>query len=261
MPFPKPGHSSSVKLIIPDSEQCNNGHPEMQLSLSKCAPYFSTLIKARWASFGKPGSINGSPFDFLSFLATWESDRVYKLLQSRQCMIFIAREYTRIQQEELSKGMNPEESRARTLQRLMYEEAKEENQVDVHGYADAVTEALRWQSLIDAIGVPEIFLIDYDDEDTDIWGDIPLPDIASVSDEEWPSLLSRLLSPTLGLKEACLRLSGVVDMIERLRGTEELRSREGLVRNIEQRIEHVLGTWKDLPGYFDEDDYSVTDSD
>jgi hypothetical protein len=84
-----------------------------------------------------------------------------------------------------------------------------------------------------------------------------------VNDKEWPFVLSTLLSPTLGLKETCLRLSGVVDMIERLRGTEELGSRESLIRNIEQRIEHVLGSWKDLPGYIsqDEDDYNTIDSD
>jgi hypothetical protein len=179
-------------------------------------------------------------------------------------MMFMAREYTRVQQEELSKGKSLEESRARTFQRLKCEETEGKmSQVDAHAFADAITEALRWQSLVDAVGVPEIFLLDYYDEDTDIWGDIPLPDIASVSDKEWPSLFRTLLSPTLGLKETCLRLSGVVDMIERLRRAEELESRKGLVRNIEQRIEHVLGTWTDLPGCFDEDDddYSMTDSD
>jgi hypothetical protein len=179
-------------------------------------------------------------------------------------MILLVREYTRVQQEELSKGIGLEESRTRAIRRITSEETMEDlGPVDVHESADTISEALRWQSLVDAVGVPEIFLVDYDDEDTDVWGDIPLPNIASVSDKEWPFLLSTLLSPTLGLKETCLRLSGVVDMIERLRGTEELGSRKSLIRNIEQRIEHVLGSWKDLPGYLsqDEDDYNTTDSD
>jgi hypothetical protein len=179
-------------------------------------------------------------------------------------MMFLVREYTKVQQEEQSKGIGLEESRTRAIRRLTSEETKEDlGPVDVHKFADTITEALRWQSLVSAVGVPEIFLIDYDDEDTDAWGDIPVPDIVSVNDKEWPFLLSTLLSPTLGLKETCLRLSGVVDMIERLRVTEELGSRESLIRNIEQRIEHVLGSWKDLPGYLsqDEDDYNSTDSD
>lgn len=52
-------------------------------------------------------------------------------------------------------------------------------------------------------------------------------------------------------------------MIERLRGAKELESRKGLIRNIEQRIKYVLGTWRDLPDCFDkdEDDYSIMDSD
>jgi hypothetical protein len=175
-------------------------------------------------------------------------------------MISIARDYTKVLQEELSNERTLEESRARAIQRIMYADTKDETiPVDIHEFADTITEALRWQSLVDAVGVPETFLIDYDEEDTEIWGDIPLPDIASVSDEKWPSLFSTLLSPTLGLKETCLRLSGLVDMIERLRGARELGSRRCLVKNIEQHIEHVLGTWKDLPGYLD--DYSTASSD
>ncbi|KAH8697475.1 hypothetical protein BGW36DRAFT_378774 [Talaromyces proteolyticus] len=73
-----------------------------------------------------------------------------------------------------------------------------------------------------------------------------MPEIASVSDEECPSLFSRLLSPALGLKEARLRVSGVVHMIEPLEESVISELRTYLVSNIEQRVKSVLGTEEDL---------------
>ncbi|KAF3404143.1 hypothetical protein DPV78_003415, partial [Talaromyces pinophilus] len=177
---PGPEQPSIAKPIIPDSKKCNSGHPGQQPCRPKCTPYFSTLINASWHSFGRPNPTNGSPFNFLSLLANFESDGVYNLLQRRQCMMFLVREYTKVQQEELSKGIGLEESMTRAIRRITSEE-DDLGRVDVHEFADKITEALRWQNLVDAVGVPEVFLIDFDDEDTDVWGDIPVPDIASCS--------------------------------------------------------------------------------
>ncbi|OKL55275.1 hypothetical protein UA08_09431 [Talaromyces atroroseus] len=164
------GNHTGTSIHKPFPQYCNN----------KCCDAFSrtgTTLK-RQTDYTRFQEMQQWPPGAAAIPA--KIDRVYNLLQSRQCMMLIAREYTRVQQEELSKRIGLEESRTRAIRRLTSEETKEDlGPVDVHKFADTITEALRWQSLVYAVGVPEIFLIDYDDEDTDVWGDIPLPNIES----------------------------------------------------------------------------------
>jgi len=49
------------------------------------------------------------------------------------------------------------------------------------------------------------------------------------------------LSPVMGLKETCLRLNGVVDMIQRLGGLDISEKRTFIVGEIDRRIKDVLG--------------------
>ncbi|KAG2421606.1 hypothetical protein HFD88_005581 [Aspergillus terreus] len=52
----------------------------------------------------------------------------------------------------------------------------------------------------------------------DDWEDVTIPRFEEATDEEWMVLLSQLLASSLQLKETCLKLSGVVYMIEHLHG-------------------------------------------
>jgi hypothetical protein len=97
-----------------------------------------------------------------------------------------------------------------------------------------------------------------DDNETNIPDDIPIPAIELVSNEEYHSLREELLSPTLGLKETCLKLSGVVHMIQRLRGLERSELRTFLTQEIKRRVKDVLGDSEDSEDEpFDNEDDSV----
>ncbi|KAJ5677596.1 uncharacterized protein N7477_003229 [Penicillium maclennaniae] len=71
---------------------------------------------------------------------------------------------------------------------------------------------------------------------------MPIPDINSVSNEEYDSLLVNLLDPSLGLKETCLKLSGVVGMIQHLQDLGESEIRTFLAQEIKRRVKDVLGS-------------------
>ncbi|QKX62875.1 uncharacterized protein TRUGW13939_10043 [Talaromyces rugulosus] len=96
---------------------------------------------------------------------------------------------------------------------------------------------------------PEVLLIHYNEDEIVYWGNLPLPDVASVSDDEWSSLLQALLSPALGLKETCVKLRWALDMIERLDGLKESELRTYLVVSIEQRVTKGARHRKEPSGY------------
>jgi hypothetical protein len=270
---------SGIGFFIPNFELDNGRQPEQQAGgepfRPKCAPYFSTLIEAPWGYFGDrkvpvTSNIFAKAFMYLNaHEATW----VYHILEHRLILIELGRKYTRLLQEGLSNGRNLYESRVSATQTIINEESTKVSVLNLpdfeyrfNQFDSAIAEALRWQSLLSAFGVPEILLIHYDGRDTDVWDDIPLPDVESVSDVEWRPLHNKLLSPALGLKETCLKLSGVVDMIQQLKGSENKELRTYLVDNIERRVKIVLGSEKDLPDYVppedeDEDDDSMADAD
>lgn len=274
-PPPRPERSSGAESVIPNPEPCKGTQPKKQADggpsarWPNCAPYFSSLIKASWGYFGWPPSSIKCSFDMI------ETGNVYRALKSRLLAIDVGRRYTQLLQEGMSnKMMSPEEFRAYASRRVIYEAGREDvdptRQRDdlevaefVRGFDRTITLGLRWQDLLDAVGVPEVLLIHYDNEETDFWEDIPFPDVELVSDKEWPFLLNGLLSPSLGLKEACLRLSGVADMIQRLKGLDESELRTYLAVSIQQRVKGVLGDEKSLPDYEcdGEDDESMADAD
>ncbi|GES66682.1 hypothetical protein PEBR_39639 [Aspergillus terreus] len=75
-----------------------------------------------------------------------------------------------------------------------------------------------YRALVDAIGLPEVLLICFDEFEVDDREDVTIPRFEEATDEEWMVSFSRLLAPSLQLKETCLKLSGVVYVIEHLHG-------------------------------------------
>jgi hypothetical protein len=269
--------SSGVESIVYNSQQGNYRLPGEQAddkpSWPKCAPYFSSLIKASWEDFAWPEVSEAYYYDVRPKYITGDdlgTDGVYGTIKNRLFRIDISRRYQSFVQERIACGMGLEESRAYASRRLAYEAGKDDGEkladdtvnAFVLGLDSLLTVALRWQSLMDAVGAPEVLIIHYDEDETEYWGDLPLPDVASVSDDEWPSLFQALLSPALGLKETCLKLSGVIDMIEHLDGLGESELRAYLATSLLQRVKKVLGTEKSLPGHwseYDGDDDSMAD--
>lgn len=249
----------------------------------KCAVYFSTLIKGPWDCFGRPRSTfqHQSTLGRVAMELT-DVEGVYVSLIARLCLTGIGQKYTKALEEGISNGMSKEESRSYAFQRVIDEFKNEdatpgkqlndcEMAVLVQKIDCLLIVALRWKGLFDAIGVPEVFLIQDDGyvqeylEDTLDIPHIDLTDIGSMSEEEWSSVLNELLSPTLALKETCLKLSGVADMIQRLKGSDESELRTYLVEEIKRRVRGVLGDGSDLPGYpedgdDDDDDESMADA-
>ncbi|KAE8337439.1 hypothetical protein BDV24DRAFT_167299 [Aspergillus arachidicola] len=202
-------------------------------SKSKCARCFATLMEAHWEYFGlsslcQPTSNLAGLF---MELETFKANTVYCTLQSRIALVELGREYMTIVEDGVSRGMSEEAVRANICRNLMFnpgmlnegtatriKEGKRDELIEE--FDRSISRALRWKRLHDEIGVPEVFLI----------GGEP----AAADDG--------LLSPTLGLKETCLKLSGMVDMIQRLRGLDHLAAqRIFLVEELKRRVQNVLG--------------------
>lgn len=140
------------------------------------------------------------------------------------------------------------------------------NEIAAHRYK-LISLALEWKTLRDAVGIPEVFLIQFDEDETLDWEeDLPVPRIGLDGDrDERQCPLPELLSPEFDLKETCLRLSGVVDMIERLKGLGRNSELRGfLVEHIRKRVRNVFGHPKDYFGReydSEEENYSEEEDD
>lgn len=241
----------------------------------KCAVYFDTLMKANWENFGiqksRPDTTNGIVWLFME-LYTHEASVLYCRLSSRLAAVDIGKKYTNFFQKAISDGMDEASSRDFASRKLILEtEQKTTDPASQHRSNDddwiknidrVFCIALRWKHLFDTIGVPEIALIGYEDGYEFEWVDMPVPDIESVSNEEYDSLLVKLLDPALSLKETCLKLSGVVGMIQRLKDLEESETRTFLAQEIKRRVKDVLGSPEPLDiseEEEDDDDESMAD--
>lgn len=257
----------------------------------KCALYFSSLIKANWDQFGvapsdsEPPSSNGM-VNMFSFLVTYEAKHVYDSLESRLSLIELGKQYTKIMEDGMSTGMTAENARSFASRKMIYEAGKghghevgvenESQRSDkfIRQVDNMISLALGWKTLCDVIGVPEILLVDFDEDDAYHWeDDIPIPRITLTSDHENTCPLPELLSPRLGLKETCLKLNGVVSLMKRLKGLEERSElRAFLAGEIQWRVQDVFGdpsdyhfgqecdTEEDVDGDSDEDDESMPDA-
>ncbi|KAJ5210546.1 hypothetical protein N7491_010353 [Penicillium cf. griseofulvum] len=242
----------------------------------KCAVYFDTLMKANWESFGIDESMSGTPnvlaWAFME-LYTHEAKALHYELSVRLTTVEIGRKYANFFQKAILDGMDEASSREFAARKLILEtgEARgpgnqhpDSNDDDWIRNIDKVfCVALRWKHLVDTIGVPEIALIGYERGNEFEWDDIPIPNIELVSNEEYDSLRIKLLDPALRLKETCLKLSGVVGMIQRLKDLKDPNIRAFLAQEIKRRVKDVLGSPERLDMSEEEeedDDESMADA-
>jgi hypothetical protein len=230
-------------------------------------------MRVDWAFFGLPSSAfqdSNIVANLFINLAVLETNGLYYSLTRRLVMIDLIKKHTQIFKQEISDGLSEEAAMAFASRKLLLEVVKDDGAygrgiqdddiIDfIRNFDTLTSRASRWQVLLDAIGVPEILLMHSDDDDeTNIPDDIPIPDIELVSNEEYHSLREKLLSPTLGLEETCLKLSGVVHMIQRLRGLERSELRTFLTQEIRRRVKDVLGDSEDSEDEpFDNEDDSA----
>jgi hypothetical protein len=109
----------------------------------------------------------------------------------------------------------------------------------------------RWNKLVHAVGSQEVLLVSVDDED--LWDDDPDPIqvIEEGTEEAFQQCKERLLSYDLGLKDTCLRLSGVSNMILALRKLDEdSEARKFIEGEVKRRVQEVLGKpeWSESDG-------------
>ena len=228
----------------------------------KCAGYFSTLKEAHWDHFGLPESERSGIDVILMDISGVETNQVWRTLSNGLMMLDLGRDYGKAVNQGILNGLSEEESRLFASRKLILQIGKEvsasEQVTDryIRDFDLRISVASRLKSLIDAVGVPEVLLICWDEDHEDYLIDVPIPRFASGTNEEWSSLLSQLLEPSLQLRETCLRLSGVVNMIQRLPGTGFTETRPFLAQEIRRRVKEVLGDSEE-----DEDDESMADED
>lgn len=218
----------------------------------KCAVYFNTLVKARWGSFGP--WCRGLPNHWLlrfGFFSPTMAKQVYYELMDRLAQVELANHYIKTPERGISAGMTAEDSRLFSLQQLIPEAGKGhgvEREIEVQSdklvqdFDKRLSLALQWEVLLDAVGVPEVLLICYEPGEELCWDyDIPVvrTELASHHENIYP--LTDLLSPRLALKETCVRLSGLVDMIKRLGESDCPQLKGFLAEEIERRVRNMFG--------------------
>ncbi|KAJ5726118.1 uncharacterized protein N7483_007475 [Penicillium malachiteum] len=241
-------------------EHGGNGKPDGTFVAPKCALLFDNLRNATWRVFGAPLYT----FDMRAMdIEAVETGVIYDVLRSRLALIDMLQDYEKATKEAKSKGMAEQESQIFASRKVMMKIGKNTNvgekYVDdfIQSFDSRMKAARRLKCLLDIIGAPEVFLVSFDEEIIDDLGDIPIPEFFALSDEEWASLLSRLRDPKLQLKETCLKLSGVVNMIRKLVGLDSCELRSFLASEIQRRAKEVLGSSNDSEA--EDDDYSMPD--
>lgn len=209
----------------------------------------------------------------LLLISTLETKIVYYNLMDRLLLIEMGQEYTKIVEDGMSKGMTRKNARVFASRKMIFDVGNENKDGDnknkelpmdfIRDFDNILSLALEWKALLDAIGAPEVLLIGFENEDTEEWeNDIPIPRTGRKDDDESTCPLPELLAPRLGLKEACLRLSGVVDMIKRLNGLDQPELRKFIAGEIQKRVRDVFGEPSEHSGgNSDSEEYSRDDGD
>ncbi|KAJ6031438.1 hypothetical protein N7540_002170 [Penicillium herquei] len=241
-------------------EDAGNHQSDGTFVAPKCALLFDNLRNATWRCFGAPMYT----FDMrLVHITAVETNQIYAMLQSRLGLIQILQEYEEATKEAESKGMMEQDSHIFASRKVMMTIEKSAFSSDKHlddfiqGFDSRIKAAQRLKCLLDIVGSQEVFLVSFDDETIDDLGDIPIPEITEGTDEEWACLLSRLQDPKFQLKETCFKLSGVVNMIQKLDGLDDCDLRSFLASEIQRRAKEVLGPSNhsnDSEGEDDDDD-------
>ncbi|GLI80933.1 hypothetical protein PoHVEF18_009300 [Penicillium ochrochloron] len=226
----------------------------------KCAVLFDNLRRAHWSYFGIPSDIKPW-FDIrLMHIEAVEPSAVYEVLRARLGLLELYRDFDEAVEQATASGMADQAAEIFASRKLMLDLGKtilEQTDIDkfVKEFDFRMKVAKRIASLVEAIGAIEVLLISFDEDDISLPQDIPALSFIELNDEEWTSLLSQLLEPSLQLKETCLKLSGVVHMIQQLDGMGKSALRPFLAQEIRRRVEDVFGEINQS----DDDDNSMAD--
>lgn len=258
------GIQQQTRIEEPEDEQARHDRTGKQLAgfsvPPKCAVLFDNLRRAHWSYFGIPSDIK-LWFDIrLMHIAAVEPKAVYDVLRARLGLLLLYRDFVEAVEQATASGMTEQAAEIFASRKLMLDLGKtipEQTDFDkfVKEFDFRIKIAKRIASLVEATGVIEVLLISFDGDEISLPQDIPALAFIELNDEEWTSLLVQLLRPSLQLKETCLRLSGVVHMIQQLDGMGESVLRPFLAQEIRRRVEDVFGETNQS----DDDDNSMAD--
>jgi hypothetical protein len=280
--IPVPSNQGQIEALMglngaPSSSEIRPGKQnDGSFIKPKCAVYFHSLMKANWTCFGSHESISDAPNpndigSMFRWVYTYEARQLYHALSIRLAAVEIGAQYTNLFQKAISYGMDEPNSREFASRKMILEigqgtrtpgsqhQVQDEDDL-IRNIDKTICVALRWKHLVETIGVPEVVLIQWKGGG-EIEDDMPVPDIDSVSNEEYDYLLPKLLDPALGLKETCLKLSGVVGMIQRWKDLKEPDLRTFLAQEIKRRVKDVLGGPEPLNASEEEEEEEEDDDD
>lgn len=251
-----------------ESEQAKHIGTDKQLvgkfEPPRCAVLFHSLRLAHWDYFGIPPDIMLWFDPGLRDIETIESETVYQVLRARLGLLDVYRDFAEAMTQAKASGMTEQAAETFASRKVILDIGKGigSGSADVDKFVKEfdfrVTIARRVASLVDAFGVREVLLIHFDEDEVTLSQGIPMLKFINLSDDEWASLLSQLLHPSLQLKETCLKLSGVVHMIEELYGMGQSELRTFLAKEIRRRVQDVFGEAAE-GDEDDEDDSSMAD--
>lgn len=259
------GIQQQPRIDEPEFEQARQVRGGKQLAGTsaspKCAVLFDNLRLAHWSYYGIPADIKQPWFDIrLMHIAAVEPNAVYEVLRARLGLLELYRDFDEAVEQATASGMTEQAAEIFASRKLMLDLGKtipEQTDIDkfVKEFDFRIKVAKRIASLVEAIGVIEVLLISFDEDEISLPQDIPALTFIELYDDEWTSLLSQLLEPSLQLKETCLKLSGVVHMIQQLDGMGKSALRPFLAQEIRRRVEDVFGEINQS----DDDDNSMAD--
>ncbi|KAJ5689464.1 hypothetical protein N7462_003856 [Penicillium macrosclerotiorum] len=230
----------------------------------KCAVLFDHLRLAHWGYFGIPFGV--TPWFDRRLLPTTADEphavHLHRVLSAHLGLLELHRDFA---QEAIKSakesGMTEQAAETFALRKVMLDLGKaiDPKQTDMDIFVKEfdlrIKYAKRIASLVDAIGVTEVLMISFDEDEITLPHDIPKLTSLETDDDEWTYVLSQLLNPSLQLKETCLRLSGIVHMIQELDGMGNSGLRTFLAQEIRRRVDDVFGAIDES----DEDDSSMAD--
>ena len=230
----------------------------------RCAVLFDSLRLAHWDYFGIPPDITLWFDPRLMDTTAVEPNAVFQVLRSRLGLLDVYRDFVAAMTRAKASGMTEQAAETFASRKVILDIGKDmsPSSADVDKFVKEfdfrIRIAKRVVSLVDAFGVREVLLIHFDEDEVTLAQGIPMLKFIDLNDDEWESQLSQLLHPSLQLKETCLKLSGVVHMIEELYGMGQSELRTFLAKEIRRRVQDVFGGAVESDED-DEDDSSMAD--
>jgi hypothetical protein len=245
----RPSDALETGQLCESSEQFKNIIKELPVYrpiVRPCASFFSTLAKVKWDSFGC-AKADGQAVDIINV----ETNSIFQTLLRRLTTIRLHQTRREIYEAELANG-SPEDLAKRCAYFKVVNDFLEKDNTTlppeekahfIREFDLTLLIGSRWNELIDAIGSEEVLLINeydhllcFDEEEN------PAQVIEEGSDAAFRQYKERLVSSELGLKDTCLRLSGICNMIIALRRMDgDFEARKVILEEIPRRVLAVLG--------------------